>query len=387
VKKGVIFFVLILFLIFHAAAVSAQTQRDWWYTLERGKLMFRQGDYGNALLAFEDARRQRRVMYERLERSLINLLSITEVRRIGDSLDLVERYIQERRYADAADALAELYYRIPKESFNNSASAALTALGTLKDYPEAEYWIGETYLVEGELSLAMSQFQKAYALRGLLENPGVAAELLYKIAAICQIRQDYNEMERTLLLILSDDKLWSGGNQRQEGGTTPSPAPFETQSMTRTLENNGVERFLTLYRYRNPESADAHRLLGYYYYTRGRHSRAQEHLMFAFLIQNTVIIDEVIRNRFDFTFGATESLTAMEALAVEINRYPLIAAYAAQNEYYKTAYYLGASLYANGKAATARELWNFLAAQNNAGEWRTRSLAQLRNPRIESVAE
>ena len=66
-KKSIIFFVLILFLSFHAAAVSAQTQRDWWYTLERGKLMFRQGDYGNALLAFEDARRQRRVMYERLE--------------------------------------------------------------------------------------------------------------------------------------------------------------------------------------------------------------------------------------------------------------------------------------------------------------------------------
>jgi tetratricopeptide (TPR) repeat protein len=380
VKKGAIFFVLILFLLFHADAVSAQTQRDWWYTLERGKLMFRQGDYGNALLAFEDARRQRRVVYERLERNLINLLSIIEVRRIGDSLDLVERYIQERRYADAAAALAELYYRIPKETFNNSAFAALAALSSLKDYPEAEYWIGETYLVEGELSLAQSQFQKAYALRGLLENPGFATELLYKIAAICQVRQDYREMERTLLLILSADKLWSGGNQQQEAGITSS-APFETQSMTRTLENNGINRFLTLYRYRSAESVDAHRLLGFYYYTSGRHSRAQEHLMFAFLIQNTVIIEEVIRNRFDFTF------TTLEALAIEINRYPLLTEYAAKNEYYKTAYYLGASLYANGKAATARELWNFLAAQNNAGEWRTRSLTQLSHPHVERSLE
>jgi len=351
------------------SVIGAQTQRDWWYTLERGKQMFRQGDYGSALLAFEDARRQRRTMYERLERHLINLLSITEVRRIGDSLDLVERYIGERHYADAAEAIAELYYRIPKESLHNSAAAALTALGTLKDYPEAEYWIGETYLIEGELRLAQSQFQKAYDLRQFLENPGFATELLYKIAAICRTRKDYNEMERNLLAILSEDKLWSGGGA------------FEKQALTRVLENNGIERFLTLYRYRDTESELAHRLLGLFYYTSGRHSRAQEHLMFSFLIQNTVIIEEVIRNRYDFTF------TTLEALAVEINRYPLLVDYAAKNEYYKTAYYLGASLYGNGKTPAARELWTFLSAQSAAGEWQARAAGQLRNPHVERLVE
>ena len=366
------------------ASVFAQTQRDWWYTLERGKLMFRQGDYGNALLAFEDARRQRRAMYERMERNLISLLSLREVRRIGDSLDWVERYIYEKRYADAASALEELYYRIPKESLHNSASAALTALGTLKDYPEAEYWIGETYLIEGELNLAYSQFQKTLALRQTLENPDFATELLYKIAAICRIRQDYNEMERTLLSILSTDRLWAGSENNEPDGNGQEavrPVHFEKQSMTRTLENNGINRFLMLYRYRSTETIDAHRLLGFYYYASGRHSRAEEHLMFAFLIQNTVIIEEVIRNRYDFTF------TTLEELSVEINRYPLLAEYAEKNEYYKIAYYLGASLYGNGKAASARELWNFLSVQNNAGEWRVRAQSQLRNPQVERMVE
>jgi tetratricopeptide (TPR) repeat protein len=373
-----------LIFLFHADFVSAQTQRDWWYTLEKGKLMFRQGDYGSALLAFEDARRQRRAMYDRLERHLINLLSLREVRRIGDSLDWVERYINDKRYADAAEALAELYYRIPKESLHNSASAALTALGTLKDYPEAEYWIGETYLIEGELNLAQSQFQKALALKQTLENPGFATDLLYKIAAICRIRQDYNEMERTLLSILSADRLWAGSGNNETAGNGQEdgrPIYFEKQAMTRTLENNGVNRFLTLYRYRSTETIDAHRLLGFYYYASGRHSRAEEHLMFAFLIQNTVIIEEVIRNRYDFTF------TTLEALSVEINRYPLLAEYAEKNEYYKTAYYLGASLYGNGKAASARELWNFLSVQDNAGEWRVRAQSQLRNPQVERMVE
>ena len=366
------FCAVLFLLLMPSGPVAAQNQgaADW-YTLERGKLMFRQGDYGNALLTFEDARRQRRVVYEQLERNLISLLSINEVRRLGDALDRVEQHMYERHYADAAAALEALYYRIPKESLHNSAAAALTALGTLKDYPEAEYWIGETYLVEGELTLARSQFQKAYAMRAIMENPGFADELLYKIAAIYRVQQDYNEMERTLLSILSADSLWSGA----------AAVTFEKQSMTRTLETSGINRFLTLYRYRSTESVNAHRLLGLYYYTFGRHSRAQEHLMFAFLVQNTVIIEEVLRNRFDFTF------TTLEALAAEINRYPLAAEYAEKNEYYKTAYYLGASLYGNGKSAAAREIWNFLSRQNRAGEWQVRAREQLRNPHVERLVE
>ncbi|MCL2127606.1 MAG: hypothetical protein FWH38_05070 [Treponema sp.] len=382
----------VLFILFLCGSVSAQNQRDWWYTLERGKVMFRQGDYGNALLAFDDARRQRRTMFERMERDLIALLSLSEVRRIGDSLDWVERYAQERNHPAAAAALNELYYRVPKESFKNSAAAALDALSSLKDYPEAEQWIGETYLIEGELSLALDQFQKALVLQNIFENPGYATELRYKIASIRRTRQEYNEMERLLLSVLNGDRLWSGDtvrealrNPQQENDgnaeAADQPLPFARQAMTRTLENNGVNRFITLYRYGNTESAQAHRLLGFYYSVSGRHARAQEHLMFAFLIQNTMIIDEIIRRHFDFTF------TTLDALAEEINHYPVILDYVEKSEYYKTAYYLGASLYGNGKTASAMGIWNFISSQKSAGEWQARSQAQLRNPHIERALE
>jgi tetratricopeptide (TPR) repeat protein len=367
-----------LLLLFCFDSVFAQTQRDWWHTFERGKRMFRQGDYGNALMVFEDARRQRRAMYERMERDLIDLLSIPEVRRLGDSLDWVERYIRDRNYARAAEALQELYYRIPRETFKNSVSAALTALQTLKDYPEAELWIGETYLIEGELPLALSQFQKALTMRYLMENPGYATELLYKIAGIRRVRQEYNEMERVLLSIVNSDTLWMGS--AGESGTQAGNA-FVRQAMTRTLERDGINRFLTLYRYSNDESEQAHRLLGFYYYVSGRHNSAQEHLMFAFLIQNTIIIDELIRQRYDFTF------TSLEALAAEMQRNRLLMEYLSKIEYYKTAYYLGASLHATGKTDAAREIWNFLSAQDSAGEWQARSRAQLRSPFIERAIE
>ena len=387
--KEIKIFTFTFFLLFFCVNTAfAQTYSDWWFTLEQGKQMFRQGDYGHALLTFEDARRQRRTMYDRMERNLIDLLSVTEVRRMGDSLDWVERFIEERRYAAAADALEELYYRVPKDSLQNSASAALSALGALKDYPEAEYWIGEVYLTEGESGLALDQFQKALSMRPLLENPGFTAELMYKIAGIYRVRREYNEMERTLLSILSADTLWvSGGNGTDpaEGQQQPDAVArrvsFARQAMNRTLENDGINRFITMYRYANAECEKAHRLLGFFYYDTGRHSRAQDHLMFSFLIQNTRIIDEVIQRRYDFTF------TGLESLAVEFSRNQLILDYIEKNEYYKTAYYLATSLYGNGKTTTARNIWNFLSGQNRAGEWQTRAASQLRSSSVEPALE
>jgi tetratricopeptide (TPR) repeat protein len=360
--------------------IFAQTNpavRPWWYTLEQGKLSFRDGAYGDALLAFEDARRQRQAEFTRMEQELINVLSIPAVRRLGDSLDRVEAYISERNYPDAAAALGELYYRIPRESLNNSAVQALAALGSLKDYPEAEYWIGETYRAEGELGVALSQFQKAWAQWKLLENPGFEVELLYKIADLHKIRQEYTQMERTLLDILREpaaggkprDSLWAGDSS------------FVKNALSRTLENEGITRFLTLYRYNNTSVEAAHRLLGFYYYATGRHSQAKEHLMFAFLIQNTVLLEEMIRQQYDFTF------TGLEELMAGLRRNSLLTAYIEDLDYYRTAYYLGTSLFAGGNLAAARPFWVFLSGQNRAGEWRGRAETQLRSPYVEGAIE
>ena len=84
----------------------AQTARPWWYTLERGKILFRDGAYGNALTTFEAARRERIAYFTRLEQDFITLLSNPYVRLMGDSLEFVERYISENNETRAAEALS-----------------------------------------------------------------------------------------------------------------------------------------------------------------------------------------------------------------------------------------------------------------------------------------
>jgi hypothetical protein len=391
-KSLLIFFFLTAF----AAPLFAQPlARPWWLALEQGKSKFRNGDYGGALMSFEDARRQRRAMYEQMERDFINFLSTREARLIGDSLEIIERFTSDRRYTSVTTALDELYYRIPKMSLNNSADAALTAIGKLKDYPEAEYWIGEIYRIEGELTLALSQYRRAYAMRELLEDSGFGVTLQYKISDILRIRQEYNEMERVLLSIIADfDTLWANAERLDNApaaavsearGTTSVPyaqasASFARTAMTRTLENDGINRFMELYRYNNSTVEPAHRLLGFYYAVSGRLS-AQPHLMFAFLIQNTIIIEEIRRRQFDFVF------TDLSALVEEINKNALLLSYVNEVEYYKTIYYLGASLYRSGRITVARNFWSFLASQPQAGEWQSRAVVQLRSPQLEPIVE
>ena len=369
-------FLVPFFLLLSALPTFTQNpaERPSWYTLERGKAAFRAGDYGNALVAFEEAREQRKTRYARMERDLVNFLSRSEVRVLGDSLDLVEASIAGEGRRAAKAARAELYYRIPRSSLEGSVRAALDQLGRLQVYPEAEYWIGEVYRVEGELGIAMKQYLKAYENRAFLENPGFAMEIIFRIIDIHRVRQEYPDMEKWLLVILDQDTRWSGG-----GGN------FTKNAMARTLENDGITRFLTLYRYNNAMVEKAHRLLGLYYYASGRHSRAAEHLLSSFLIQNTRIIDEILRYQPDFRF------TGLAGLRGEISRRPPLAAYLEEVEYHKTMYYLGSALYAAGKANPAREFWRFLAQQDaagsSAGEWGARARTQLNRPSIEPAVE
>jgi tetratricopeptide (TPR) repeat protein len=351
--------------------VSAQAAQPWWYTMEQGKLLFRKGSYGDALLTFEDARRQRIAQFTRLEEDFILLLSIPEVRRLGDSLEYVERYISERYENAAATALNELYYRVPKETINGSVSRALKELDRLKSYPEAEYWLGETYRAEGELGLALRQYEKAWSERSLLEIPGFEIEILYRITEMHRIRGNYQEMERRANEIIEGiganglprDSLWAGSSQ---GSSNQIRA-----AMARILENEGVNRFLTLYRNNNTDTEKAHRLLGFFYYSSSRYTQAMEHLMFAFLIQNSLLIEEVIRRDYDYDF------TSLENLMMVVQRRPDLSAFIEETEYYRTAYYLATALYASGKIRPAAQLWAFLASRNNAGEWGNRAR---RNP-------
>jgi len=365
-KRILLGFILVLLLAVNAA--SQASSQPWWYIMEQGKLHFRNGSYGNALLAFEDARRSRLAQFTRMEQDLILLLSLPDVRRLGDSLEMVEKYISDLYETRAASALAELYYRVPKESLKGSALQALEELGRLKSYPEAEFWLGETYRAEGELSMAVNQYERALQDKRLLENPGLEVEILYKLVDIHRIRGNYQEMERRAREIIAGQS--PTGVPRDIIWNTNSAGNLQIRAaMARILENEGANRFLLLYRDNNTITERAHRLLGFFYYATGRYIPASEHLMFAFLIQNTILIEELIRRDYDFTFTTLDNLMSLVRPRAEFQ------AFLEETEYYRTIHYFASALYATGKTRPSTQLWTFLAGC--PGEWGERAR---RNP-------
>jgi len=362
-------FGLILFILVSGLSwAQQQITQPWWYSLEQGKQYYRSGAYGDALNAFDNARRGRLAHFSRMEDDMILFLSAPAVRRLGDSLEIIEKYIALHNETRAASAMAELYHRLPKESLKDSAKRALEELDRLKSYPEAEYWLGEIYRAEGELGLSVRQYEKAWKDRALLETPEFDVEILYKLAEVNRIRNELLDMEKWAREIVEGrgpsgkprDNLWATDNSYQM-----------RIAMTRILENDGVGRFLTLYRHDNTVTEKAHRLLGFYYYSSNRYSRAEEHLMFAFLIQNTVLINDVLRREYDYTF------TTLEDLLGHVSSRRELQAFLEETEYYRTVYYLASALYASGRTRPSRELWNFLAGSADAGEWGERAR---RNP-------
>ncbi|MDR2509775.1 MAG: hypothetical protein LBC77_03925 [Spirochaetaceae bacterium] len=364
----------LIFVFFALFPLSAQTrypriprERPFWFVLEEGKKAFREGEYGAALALFEEARTERRDRYTRFETIFISLLSIGEVRRIGDTLEVIEKYIEERNQFDSAAALEELIYRVGRDALRNSAKTALEYFGRLKEYPEAEFWIGEVYRLEGETAIAIKQYRKALEVNIEAESAQRALEVRYKIAELLLAEQNWTQLEAVLNEIIQGDTLWNASDN------------FVRNAMTRTLEGDGINAFLKMYRYRNDDQEKAHRMLGEFCYKSGRYILAESHLAFAVLAQSTVIVEEAVRRRFDFEF------TTLENLAAEISRRGAIKDYIVKVDYYRTLYFLGAALYANGKAPPARGVWSFVAGNSDAGEWGRRAQNQLRAPFVESL--
>ncbi len=338
--------------------------------LEKGKRLFQEGSYGDALLKFEDAIRVRREQYDNSKSALVEALSTFELRRLGDDLSSVESYIDSHNLHRARSALNALYGVAEKSEFNNSVNSVLSRLSDLEWYPEAEYWKGEVFRIEGETGVALIQYQKALDHAAVLEIPAEATSIRYRAAELRAVRLEYNEMEKILTKILEADSLW-----------TSAKDGFARDAMARTIANDGADKFLKMYRHASPMTLRAHRMLGVYYYKSGRHDRALTQLLAAFLIASTEVLDALSRNNHEFAYTTLSAALDASYRIEDIEKYIL------DTKYYSILYYLAASLYANGHRQSSAALWRIVAKMPGAGEWAGRSSRQLVKPEIEEPTE
>ncbi|MDX9959574.1 MAG: hypothetical protein RBT68_14130, partial [Spirochaetia bacterium] len=291
-RKSVIPAILICLLLavtVHAqAALPGALDEPAWLSLERGKRLFNDKDFGEAYMAFELAVISRRETFQAAAERLEQVMESTTAQEAGDSIQrILEAFAAEefilRDYAAMVAAsqgslrrllttmmgqkisdshrafitviLQVLEYR-PASAMEDSISVLGKLVGLLARYPEAEYWKGRVFMVEGELGLAEFQFRRADEWRESLENPGERSTILYSLLDLYEARGDMVAWEETIRILRADDQV--------------EQDPFLREAMISTLRNPGFDRFMLLYRIEPTGSLDANRRWSEFLLERGR---------------------------------------------------------------------------------------------------------------------
>lgn len=235
-------------------------------------------------------------------------------------------------------------------------------------FPEAEAAIGDIYLEEGEAALAEKQYEKAYNLRKSFYIPEMQYEILYKLANLFELQQQYKQMEDTLSRIVADDpRFQDTANQRLRS------------QVEKVFVERGLDRVLVLYTYEDRFSAPAHSKLGWFYYRTGRFSPAVSQLLYSVIYRASELKHALLERDVEYGFSTLpDMLTATEKDAD-------MRAYAAASGFYKDLYYLAGSMFANGYPQHAAGIWKVLSRVPSAGQYRDLSLRQLKKPFIEPL--
>lgn len=235
-------------------------------------------------------------------------------------------------------------------------------------FPEAEAAIGDIYLEEGEAALAQKQYEKAYNLRKSFYIPEKQYEILYKLANLFELQQQFKQMEDTLNQIVADDPHFQDTpNQRLRA------------QVEKVFVERGLDRVLLLYTYDDRFAAAAHSKLGWFYYRTGRFSPAVSHLLYAVIYRASDLKQALLERDVDYGFTTLPDMLAVTEKNADMR------AYAASSGFYKDLYYLAGSMFANGYPQHAIGIWKTLSVVPSAGQYRDLSLRQLKKPFVEPL--
>ncbi len=235
-------------------------------------------------------------------------------------------------------------------------------------FPEAEAAIGDIYLEEGEAALARKQYEKAYNLRKSFYIPEKQYEILYKLANLFELQQQYKQMEDTLDRIIVDDRHFQDtANQR-----------IRTQ-VEKVFVEKGLDRVLVLYAFDDTFSAAAHAKLGWFYYRTGRFAPAVSQLLYSVIYRASKLKDALLERDADYEFTTLSDMLAAAEKNADLR------SYAASAGFYRDLYYLAGAMFANGFPRHAFGLWQALSTVPSAGEYRDLSLRQLKKPFVEPL--
>ena len=238
------------------------------------------------------------------------------------------------------------------------------ALDLSPNDPDALYGLGRAYKAINDLVVAEDYLSRALGRRDAFAVPETALLVRYELADIHRTRRDFARYEQELAAIVAADPI-------------PDDALIPDDPH-RVLREQGLDRFLVLYRLPESGSTDARSRLAELLVGFGRYDVAAMHASVAVLQSFTTLIDAA-RDR-----DPTYEFSTIVGLMERADSYPEAREYLERSTLYHDLYYLAAALWAETRDG-ALPVWRLLARIDPEGQWGVRAARQLERPRVEPL--
>lgn len=238
------------------------------------------------------------------------------------------------------------------------------ALELAPNDPDALFGLGRAYKAIGDFVVAEDYLSRALDNRTGFEEPGSAFLVRYERAEIHRARRDLARYEEELAAIVTEDPI-------PEDALIPADPH-------RVVREQGLDRFLVLYRLPESGSTDARGLLAELLVGLGRYDSAAMHASVAVLQAFTTLIDAARDRDPTYEFSTIDEL--LERTAV----YPEARAYLDSASLHHDLYFLAAAYWAETRDG-ALPVWRTLARIDPDGAWGARAARQLERPRVEPL--
>ncbi len=384
-----------------AFCFAQSASKPIWLVFEEGKQHYSRKEFGEALQSFENAIRQREESIIRAMDKLLYAQKSPLVKKAGDSIKLLLAEFAKLDFTDVdygnyrkqsagneqvlisllkkqrlsdyhralLDALEVAYMYRPVDYFADSLARLERELKVLQYYPEAEFWKGKVFMVEGELAIAEKQFLRAFDMRGSLEIPEDQYLILYTLSEVYSLQKNTLGWYNTIQRILLDDPV----------AGTPPMDPYLKEAMIMTLRKQGFDKFMVLYRLTAGFSLRANREMGRYL-LRNNRSNGELHCAIAANMIMTQAIAMYQKRNPDYIYASIGDFLERMTQNREIADYLLA------SELYEILLNLGDYLFTLGQREYALSVWTAVA-QSGPLPWKGTAAARLANPSSALIKE
>ncbi|MGL4987490.1 MAG: tetratricopeptide repeat protein [Treponemataceae bacterium] len=363
-KKALTCCFFLSFVCFLFAQIKPASNTDPWKIIQFAQQSFDQKNYGRAVRYAEEAKKIKREEITWALQVLNQALRPQEVRRQGDSLRDVFDVLQLRDSIDALEVLNTMLARKDFDDFDNSVEQLLALLENSFNFPEADFLLGKIYIFEGEYDLAKRYLTTAWEFSFLLDIPDQQLDILYNLAYLAQLTNDLDFFEKTLLLIIASDTLFSVDGRNSY---------FMTAVVQNLLRGITTEKFFAFYRHDAFQTISAHFQLAEYYYSLNNYALALQHASMASIISYTRLFQIMQERNYEFEMTTFPSFLNM------LNQYPDIIEWASENEIWKGFYLFSQILWEMEKTEMSLELLSYLGTACPEDYWRSIALRHLIN--------